>query len=438
MTREPSRQRAPTTHESGPPSSLRLRERALTTLVVVHSVDPSAINRVFSVKEEFVVVGRDVSGGGVCIDDNRLSRVHFKVAFDGRARTHRIDDSKSRNGTFVGGARIDSAVLRPGDVIRAGDTVFVYGDSDPLSRVRHRVARVAKSNLSVLLLGETGTGKERLARAVHELGGRQGPFVAVNCAAFPRDLLSSELFGHTRGAFSGASQSRLGLFQSANGGTLFLDEVGDFPLELQAYLLRALEEGVVRPVGSDQDVAIDVRIVAATHARLDEAVKMGRFRADLYARLAGSVVNVPPLRDRRTEVLVIAREIATAAGSKDFDMRADAAEVLVRHAWPFNIRELESVVRGFVAVEGGEVFGLSYLKEHHPGLVLAFREAEEAPMTRRFGTESVRDREALALLLTRHLGNVSAVAKELGKQRAQVYRWLKEQGLDPDRYRSDE
>lgn len=384
------------------------------------------------------MVGRDVPADGVCIDDNRLSRVHFKITFDGRGHTHRIDDSKSRNGTFVGGARVESAALRPDDVIRAGDTVFVYGESDPLSRIRHRIARVAKSNLAVLLLGETGTGKERLARAVHQLGGRCGPFVAVNCAAFPRDLLSSELFGHTRGAFSGATQARLGLFQSASGGTLFLDEIGDFPLELQAYLLRALEEGVVRPIGSDQDVSVDVRIVAATHARLDDAVQSGRFRADLYARIAGSVVNVPPLRDRKAEVLVIARAIAAAEGAKGFDLRADAAEVLVRHAWPFNIRELESVVRGFVAVEGDAVMGLGYLKEHHPGLVLAFRDEEAPPMTQKFGTESVRDRQSLERLLDRHLGNVSAVAKELGKQRAQVYRWLKEQGLDPDRYRSED
>jgi transcriptional regulator with GAF, ATPase, and Fis domain len=438
MTNHRSHQRAPTTHESGPPSSHRLRERALTALVVVHSIDPNSINRVVQMKDELVVVGRDVPADGVRIDDNRLSRIHFKVTFDGRARTHRLDDSKSRNGTFVGGARVDSTPLRPGDVIRAGDTVFVYGDSDPLARVRHRVARVAKSNLSVLLLGETGTGKERLARAVHELGGRNGPFVAVNCAAFPRELLSSELFGHARGAFSGATHARLGLFQSANGGTLFLDEIGDFPLELQAYLLRALEEGVIRPIGSDQDVQVDVRIVAATHARLDEAVKSGRFRADLYARIAGSVVNIPPLRERRAEVLVIAREIAAAAGAKAFDVRADAAEVLVRHSWPFNIRELESVVRGFVATEGDVVLGLGYLKEHHTGLVVAFREDEAPPMTRRFGTDSVRDRESLEMLLNRHLGNVSAVAKELGKQRAQVYRWLKEQGLDPDRYRSEE
>jgi DNA-binding NtrC family response regulator len=442
MTREPSRiPSGATTHDSAPPSSFRLDERVALSLVVVHSPDASAVGQVIALNDGPVVVGRDVEGAGIAIPDGHLSRVHFRVSFDGRALLHRVVDAGSRNGTFVMGARVDSAVLRPGDVVRAGDTVFVYGDPNPLGAVRARVGRIARTDLSVLILGETGTGKERLARAVHELGGRDGPFVPVSCAALPRELLGAELFGHTRGAFSGATQARLGLFQSAKGGTLFLDEIGDFPLELQAVLLRALQEGRVRPLGSDQEIAVNVRVVAATHARLEDAVRMERFRADLYARLAQAVVQVPPLRQRRAQILDIAREVARAAGAESLAMSPDAAEVLVRHSWPFNVREIESVVRGFVATEGGQTLGLRYLKEFHSGMAIGFRDVEppssgSAAPSARESSGSGRDRAALESLLSRHLGNVSAMAKELGKQRVQVYRWLKAEGLDPDRYRS--
>jgi transcriptional regulator with GAF, ATPase, and Fis domain len=317
--------------------------------------------------------------------------------------------------------------------------VFVYDAPNPLSKVKERIARVARSDLAVLLLGETGTGKERFARAVHELSGRGGAFVAVNCAALPRELLGSELFGHTKGAFSGAAQSRQGLFLSAAGGTILLDEIGDFPLELQPILLRALQEKLIRPIGADQEVPVDVRIVAATHQKLETSVRTERFRADLYARLAQSVVEVPPVRQRRVEILSLAVELARAA-SRDIEFSADAAEVLVRHSWPFNVREIESLVRGFVATEPEPKLRLRYLKEYHAGLVLGFRDdgagvdATNRPLPPA-ATVSSPDRAALESMLVRHGGNVSAVAKELGKERAQVYRWLRGFGLDPERFR---
>jgi transcriptional regulator with GAF, ATPase, and Fis domain len=429
-----------TTHETEPPSSFDRSILLELALVVVHSPAEEAVGRTIHLRDDAVMVGRDVEGpGGVGIPDGRLSRLHFRVGFDRRTDTHRITDARSRNGTFVGGARVDTAVLRRGDVVRAGDSVFVYGPPNPLSLVRDRIARVARADLSVLFLGETGTGKERLARALHELSGRSGPFVAVNCAALPRDLLGSELFGHTRGAFSGAREARLGLFQSANGGTLLLDEIGDFPLDLQAVLLRVLQEKVVRPVGSDEDTPIDVRIVAATHQPLETAVRTERFRADLYARLAQAVIVVPPLRDRRVEVLKLLKELGSASATDKIELSADAAECLARHSWPFNVREVESLVRAFVATESERKLRLGYLKEYHSGLVLGFRDAttpsESIPPPAQPGAS--RDRAALEELLVRHSGNVSAVAKELGKERAQVYRWLKAQGLDPERYRTE-
>jgi transcriptional regulator with PAS, ATPase and Fis domain len=437
MTRELRSRSGATTHESGPPSSFRIGERVSVSFVVVHSADESAVDRVIALDAGPVVVGRDVEGAGVCLNDGHLSRVHFRVSFDGRAGHHRVTDAGSRNGTIVSGARVDSAVIRPGDVIRAGDSVFVYGEPDPLGAVRQRIQRVAKTPLAVLLLGETGTGKERLARAVHDLSLRSGPFIAVNCASLPRELLGAELFGHTRGAFSGAVQSRLGLFQTAHQGTLFLDEIGDFPLDLQAVLLRALQEGTVRPVGSDQEIAVDVRVVGATNSRIEDAVRTERFRADLYARLAQAVVRVPPLRERRVEVLSLCRDIARTTRGAEVTITADAAEVLVRHTWPFNVRELESLIRAFVATEGERPLGLGYLKEFHSGLVLGFRDRDTSPPQPLQTTveKPSHDRAELEQLLARHLGNVSAVAKELGKQRAQVYRWLKAEGLDPSRYR---
>lgn len=430
-----------TTHETEPPSSFDRSMLQGVALVVVHSPEQSAVGRVIALNDETVLVGREVEGpGGVGLEDARMSRLHFRVTFDGRTDTHRVTDARSRNGTFVGGSRLETAVLRRGDVIRAGDSVFVYGAPNPLVKVRDRIARVARSDLAVLLLGETGTGKERFARAVHDLSGRGGAFVAVNCAALSRELLGSELFGHTKGAFSGAAQARAGLFQSAAGGTILLDEIGDFPLELQPVLLRALQEKVVRPIGADQEVPVDVRIVAATHQKLETAVRTERFRPDLYARLAQAVVEVPPVRDRRAEVLKLAVELARAQG-KELEFSADAAEALVRHSWPFNVREIESLVRGFVATEPEPKLRLRYLKEYHAGIVLGFRDdgagvdATNRPLPPMAVAGASPDRTALESMLVRHGGNVSAVAKELGKERAQVYRWLKAFGLDPERYR---
>lgn len=430
-----------TTHETEPPSSFDRSLLLDVALVVVHTPDKGAVGRVIPLNHEAVLVGREVEGpGGVGLEDARLSRLHFRVTFDGRTDTHRVTDARSRNGTFVGGSRLETAVLRRGDVIRAGDSVFVYAAPNPLAKVKERIARVARSDLAVLLLGETGTGKERFARAVHELSGRGGAFVAVNCAALPRELLGSELFGHTKGAFSGAAQPRQGLFLSAAGGTILLDEIGDFPLELQPVLLRALQEKVVRPIGSDQEIPVDVRIVAATHQKLENSVRTERFRADLFARLAQSVVEVPPVRERRVEILALSAELARAA-SRDIEFSADAAEALVRHSWPFNVREIESLVRGFVATEPEPKLRLRYLKEYHAGLVLGFRDdgagvdATNRPLPAAAAASAPPDRAALESILVRHGGNVSAVAKELGKERAQVYRWLKSFGLDPERYR---
>lgn len=407
---------------------------AKLALSAVYSPDPGV--GTIALGSDLVVVGRDVQGAGVTVDDARMSRVHFRIAYDGRAKSHRVGDARSKNGIFVGGARVDSAVLRPGDVLRAGDTVFVYGDPDPMSTVRDRVARLAPSDLSVLLLGETGSGKERTARAIHEASGRTGPFVALNCGALPSSLLGAELFGHTRGAFSGAVDARRGLFQTACGGTLFLDEIADAPLDLQAVLLRALQEHTVRPIGSDREVTVDARVIAATHGNIELAVREDRFRADLHARLAHAVLRLPPVRERRAEILKMAGEFARENGRTDWMATADAAEALVRHAWPYNAREIENLVRAFITMGVGPVLDSAYLKEHHPGLLAGFRSKDAGSAAAEDSSKGESsDRSLLEKLLGKHQGNVSAVAEEMGRPRAQVYRRLRSLGLDPERYR---
>jgi DNA-binding NtrC family response regulator len=423
-----------TTNEAPPPSWRSQLGENRVALVVVHSSDEAAIGRVVPLQDELIVVGRHVDGSGISLDDRQLSRVHFRVAIDPRSGGHRLGDAQSRNGTIVDGGMVDSGALRPGSVIRAGESVFVYGDPDPLATIREHIAGVARSDLAVLIAGETGTGKERLARAVHQESGRSGPFVAINCGAVVRDLLAAELFGHARGAFSGAVSQRAGLFRSADRGTLFLDEVADLPLELQPALLRVLQEGVVRPLGTDEEIRVDVRVVAATHVNLESAVRAGKFRVDLHARLARAVVELPPLRERRTTILSLARSFADAVGHGPLQMTANAAEALVRYDWPYNVRELESLVHAFVAEKRGALLDTQYLRARYPALLAGFRGAARE-LEGGSATPAPNQRSTLEALLVQHEGNVSSVASTLGKPRSHVYRWLKNVGLDPRRFR---
>jgi len=243
---------------------------------------------------------------------------------EGRAR---CADAGSRNGVFVNLERKPGSWLAsPGDIVRLGDTVILFEQKDEMAERLAVVERAAQRDVAVLLLGETGVGKEVLARRLHDLSGRAGPFIAVNCAALPRELVAAELFGHTRGAFSGASESRQGLFVAAQRGTLLLDEIGDIGQEVQAALLRVIEERKVRPLGSVSEVPLDVRLVAATHRELEQNPN---FRSDLYARLAQMVIRVPPLRERPAEVLPLARTFLDEVGRPGTEIDADAAKALL-------------------------------------------------------------------------------------------------------------
>jgi transcriptional regulator with GAF, ATPase, and Fis domain len=380
-------------------------------------------------------LGRNMTAPDISLDDPCASRLHARLAWRAAEAAFCLEDAGSANGTFINGFQEKSGTLADQDVLRVGDSLLVFDETRVMDRLRERAASIAASELPVLLIGETGTGKEVMARFIHERSGRSGPFVPVNCGALPRELAAAELFGHTRGAFSGAGQARPGLFASASGGTLFLDEVGDLPMDLQPALLRALQEKAVRPVGSDRESPIDVRVLAATNVDLPAAIEASQFRADLYARLAQTVVALPPLRERRCEIPGLLHAFGTAAG-RNLILTPDALEVLLLARYPYNIRELRALVSEYLALsQGAEPLDLLYLKGAHPELARPVAERGGAAVERKSGPPSTGDRESLSRLLAQHDGNVSAVAKELGKPRAQIYRWLARFGISPRPHR---
>ncbi|MBC6439383.1 MAG: nitrogen regulation protein NR(I) [Rhodospirillales bacterium] len=234
------------------------------------------------------------------------------------------------------------------------ETPLIIGRSPAMQSIFRMIGRLASTDLTVMIEGESGSGKELVARALHDYGHRRdAPFVAVNMAAIPRDLIESELFGHERGAFTGANQRREGRFAQARGGTLFLDEIGDMPPEAQTRLLRVLQEGVFAPVGARQTVAADTRIVAATHRDLTEAIIQGRFREDLFYRLNVVPIRVPPLRERKEDIGLLVHHFLRQAAHEDLPFKtvaSDAIDALMDHGWPGNVRELENLVRRLAAL----------------------------------------------------------------------------------------
>jgi DNA-binding NtrC family response regulator len=278
----------------------------------------------------------------------------------------------------------------------------------------------------VLLLGETGTGKEHAARVLHRLSGRPGAFVAVSCAELSGELMASQLFGHARGAFTGASEARPGLFRSAAGGTLLLDEIGELPAALQPKLLRVLQEGEVLPVGETRAVTVDVRVVAATHAPLEALIERGGFRRDLYARLAFWTIALPPLRARRADIIMWLQRLHAGFAARralppaPLPLSADAAEALLVAAWPENLRGLDRLAHHLGGRAEAAPIGVAELGALEPAAAPARRAAVARP--------APPTRAELAELMER-LGSVRAVARHLGRDRRQIYRWLDAFGL---------
>ena len=304
----------------------------------------------------------------------------------------------------------------------------IIGTSPPMQEIFATVRKIAATDIPVLITGESGTGKELIANAIHSLSKRKSePFVAINCGAIPETLLESELFGHEKGSFTGATTLRKGRLEYAHGGTLFLDEIGDIVPELQVKLLRFLQEKVIERVGGRQIISVDARVIAATNRNLEAEVKEGRFREDLYFRLAVVKLAIPPLRERGSDVIQLAEHLA-AAFSKELKkpnkkFSKAALEAIRRHEWPGNVRELQNRVKRALVLSDGPAIGPEALELEAPngngnGTASTLKEAREAV-----------EREVLATALREHNGNISKTAKALGISRPTLYDLMSRYGL---------
>jgi hypothetical protein len=371
-----------------------------------------------------------------------------------------LDDPKSKNGSLVNAQVTRQSVVTDGALIELGHTFLLFCErpvehgaiSDvidgelgalpaalatfvgPLADGFTALNRLARTPVSIVVLGETGTGKEVVARALHQLSGRTGAFVAVNCGALPASLLEAELFGHRRGAFTGAVGERTGLVRSAEGGTLFLDEIGELPPASQTAFLRVLQEREVVPIGDDRPVKVDVRLCAATHRDLAGLVERSAFRDDLFGRISGFTLSLPSLAERRADFGLLLRALlAGIPGASDLRFAPAALRALVTHRWPLNIRALEKTLLTAATLATEGVIQPSHLVELLRRPVQ--EETKTAPPSASASTapRSEQDealREKLVGLLTVHRGNVVAVSRAIGTRRTQIYRWARRFGID--------
>jgi DNA-binding NtrC family response regulator len=301
----------------------------------------------------------------------------------------------------------------------------LVGVSRPMQELYRQLERVAATSLDVLIRGETGTGKELIAREIHRLSPRAtGPFVAVNTAAISESLVESELFGHVKGAFTGADANRQGCFEQAHGGTLFLDEIGDMPLSAQAKILRALQQRVVQPVGGSRTIPVDIRVISATHQNLDDSMAQGLFRRDLYYRVRGVELNVPPLRSRREDIVLLSDyflDRLAATGSRRPKLTPAAVERLLLHPFAGNVRELEHVIAASAAMASGDSIDatdLRFARSEAPETSDAFAEYFDMPLTdAKARLSDAFERAMIMRALVMHTGNISAAARHLGLHR---------------------
>lgn len=397
--------------------------------------------------------------------DPRLSRHHATLTVrGGRVRVA----NHSAHGTHVNDRRLDvgeEADLEDGDVLRLGDTFLVLrslpdsprdvpsrtllGRAPAMMQLRALIDVVGPTRASVLLLGETGAGKEVAARALHERSGRKGPFVAVNCAAIPENLAESQLFGHKAGAFTGAQKDHTGFFREAEGGTLFLDELGELPLSLQPKLLRVLDEKQVLAVGATTGAPVDVRVVAATNRHIAREVETGAFRGDLFARIAEITVSLPPLRARIEDVPMLLEAALSSLREGRVKLSPQLVHALLLHTWPFNVRELMKIATELeVKAQGRELLDIDLLEGRvlgpgaaDGGSLLPAAHTIPPASSPRATLKPKKDdlpaptRDELEQLLLAHKGKVSDVARATGRSRTQVYRWLEEHRFDVEVFR---
>jgi len=381
-----------------------------------------------------------------------VSRQHAAIEWDARARAFLIADLGSHNGTTINGARAAGGSrtrLDSGDVVRLGDVLCVFecgeeldeedarqvsrdaipGDSAAARAIRAQIGRAAADPSPALVVGPTGTGKESVAAELHRLSGRAGALVTVNCAAVSAQLFESQLFGHEKGAFTGATSAQPGMFRAAQRGTLFLDEIGEMPLDLQAKLLRAVQQGEIVAVGSSRAERVDVRVIAATNRDLEAEVERGGFRRDLYARLAMWQVRVPALSERRADLLswlgLLHRAWLERRPGKqgELDLAVDAAEELLLADWPDNLRGLERLVHE-LAARPGQVVAASL-----PAWIRR-RTSDEPPEVAAPAPPPAPTRDELLAILEANAWSVRAAAKQLQRDRRQIYRWMESMGIE--------
>jgi len=312
-----------------------------------------------------------------------------------------------------------------------GHRYRIVGDSVPMKALRQQIAVTAPTNGRVLIYGESGTGKELVARSLHAASLRNKAFfVEVNCAAIPEELIESELFGHVKGSFTGASEDKIGKFAKADGGTLFLDEVGDMSLRTQSKVLRVLEEQRFERVGSNQTLHVDVRVIAATNKNLEQEITRGAFRQDLFYRLNVIPFFVPPLRDRKEDIPVLARyflaEFSSEYGKKTRELTEGAMEILLRYPWPGNVRELRNLVERLVIV-----CPQARIEPHHlpPELFRGVAESPQQPYSTLHEARSAYEREFILRKLQEHRWNMTQTASALGLERSHLYRKMKSLGI---------
>jgi DNA-binding NtrC family response regulator len=415
------------------------------------------------------------------LKDGKVSGVHCEIRLEERG--YRLRDLESTNGTYVSGLRVQDVFIPPGTIITLGNTKVRFdaleggvpqtlsaadsfgglvGRSVKMRELFAKLEKISPTDATVLITGETGTGKELVAEAVHDRSTRaDGPFVVLDCGSIPPNLVESELFGHERGAFTGAHATHAGAFERAHGGTVFLDEIGELPIELQPKLLRVLERKEIRRVGGSKTISTDIRVVAATNRDLGVEVNRGRFREDLFYRLAVARVHVPPLRERREDIpLLIEHFMSITPGARAPALREETIELLRRHDWPGNVRELRNVIERAVLLSEspGDATGLRGVREvmeAEAGAGGAAPRTDEQAGTPTSGGSAAPQRFSVAIdtavpyklakhelveeferryiraLLEAHGGNISAAARAAGIDRMSIHKILNRLGLDP-------
>ena len=401
-------------------------------------------------------------GNDWTLQDNTVSATHAEITVTDKG--FRIKDTGSTNGTFVDGIRVMDAILPAGRKVSFGnfetefqildDTVSeaihdseeyhgAVGRSAHMRALFSRIQKVASTPATVLIQGETGTGKEVVAWSIYEASNRKEQnFVVVDCSAIPKNLIESELFGHEKGAFTGAVSQRKGAFERAHGGTLFLDELGELELELQPKLLRALEQRKIQRVGGDRPIQVDVRIIAATNRDLQRHVAQGSFREDLYYRLAVVNLDLPPLRERLEDLDVLVSHFLHQMGRAIEDLPEGTMEIFRQHTWPGNCRELRNAVERAVVLGEAEPQRMvgatpAQTAEAGPNSVVRTINLEEAYKAQKANVVADFEEKYARLLVKAHNGNVSAAARQAGIDRMSLHKILSRYDLDPHQLARD-